>query len=123
MQEKRHFIIDFDSTFSKVEALDILGEIALRDHADKEESIRKIKEITDTGMEGTITFRESLESRIEILKANKSHLPELIEVLKTKVSASFQRNKEFLVEYSDQFYILSNGFKDFIVPVVSDYGI
>ncbi|MFZ9045004.1 MAG: phosphoglycerate dehydrogenase [Cyclobacteriaceae bacterium] len=123
MQEKRHFIIDFDSTFSKVEALDILGEIALKEHNEKEISIRKIKEITDKGMEGKITFRESLESRIKILKGNKSHLPELIRILKTKVSASFKRNKEFLIEYSDQFYILSNGFKDFIVPVVADYGI
>lgn len=123
MQNKRHFIIDFDSTFSKVEALDVLGEIALEDQPDKEQSIRKIKEITDKGMEGSLSFRDSLEQRIQILQANKSHLPKLIDQLKGKVSDSFERNKEFIRSHSDQFYILSNGFKDFIVPVVEDFGI
>ena len=123
MQNKKHFIIDFDSTFTKVEALDLLAEIALENHPDKDKSVRKIKEITDKGMEGAISFRESLEERLNLLSANKAHMPVLIDQLKNKVSSSFKRNKEFIQEYADQFYILSNGFKDFIVPVVADYGI
>lgn len=123
MQEKRHFIIDFDSTFSKVEALDVLGEIALQGQSDKEAAIKQIKEITDRGMEGTLSFRESLERRIEILKAHRSHLPALIAALKKQVSTSFANNKGLIAEHADQFYILSNGFKDFIVPVVADFGI
>ena len=31
----KYFVIDFDSTFTKVEALDVLGEIALEGKADK----------------------------------------------------------------------------------------
>ncbi|MDH5608718.1 MAG: phosphoglycerate dehydrogenase [Cyclobacteriaceae bacterium] len=123
MQNKKHFIIDFDSTFTKVEALDILGEIALETHPGKEEAIRRIKEVTDLGMEGKISFRESLEERISILHANKKHLPVLVNRLKNLVSESFVRNKEVIKKNPEQFYILSNGFKDFIIPVVSDFGI
>ncbi len=123
MQNHKHFIIDFDSTFTKVEALDVLGEIALDGKQEKEKALGRIAEVTDLGMEGKLSFRESLEERIDILKAHRDHLPELINRLKELVSESFKRNKEFIKQYSDDFYILSNGFKDFIVPVVAEYGI
>lgn len=120
---QKYIIIDFDSTFSRVEALDVLCEISLEGKPDAEKSLRKIQEITDMGMEGRISFRESLKKRLEILQARKSHLPVLTEKLKGLVSVSFKRNKQYIKKYSDRIYILSNGFKDFIVPVVAEYGI
>lgn len=123
MENQKHFVIDFDSTFTRVEALDVLCEISLRGQPDAAESLQRIKDITDLGMEGKISFRESLEQRLEILKAHRSHLPELIARLSDQVSESFQRNREFVKKYADQIYILSNGFKDFIVPIVEHFGI
>ncbi len=123
MENSKHFVIDFDSTFTRVEALDVLGEISLKNHKDKNGALKKVKDITDKGMDGTLSFRESLEQRIETLQANKSHLPELVEKLSAQVSKSFIRNKEFIKRYADNIYIVSNGFKDFIVPIVEPYGI
>jgi D-3-phosphoglycerate dehydrogenase len=123
MTSTKKFIIDFDSTFTKVEALDILGEISLRDDPAKAEKLQSIKDITDQGMEGKLTFRESLVKRVEILNANKDQISELISELKKKVSDSFQRNKEFLLENRADIYIISNGFKDFVSPIVTSYGI
>ncbi|MEQ8927134.1 MAG: phosphoglycerate dehydrogenase [Fulvivirga sp.] len=120
---KKYFIIDFDSTFTQVEALDILGEISLQDVSDKKERLAKIKDITDQGMNGSFSFRESLEQRIEILNAHKNHLPKLIDELHKVVSKSFKRNTDFFKAYADNVYIMSNGFKDFIVPIVSEYHI
>lgn len=117
------FIIDFDSTFTQVEALDILGEISLVNDPDRETKLQAIKDITDRGMEGKVTFRESLEHRISILNATKDQITDLIEALKKKVSKSFERNREFLMENASNIYIISNGFKDFIIPIVADYGI
>ena len=119
----RYYVIDFDSTFTQVEALDILGEIALQDHPEKEERLAKIKSITDEGMNGSLTFRESLIKRLEILDAHERHLPLLVEALKNKVSKSFRRNKEFFSSHAESIFIISNGFKDFIVPIVSQYHI
>ncbi|MDF2158018.1 phosphoglycerate dehydrogenase [Algoriphagus sp. CAU 1675] len=123
MPQTKKFIIDFDSTFTQVEALDILGEISLVNDPDAPSKLQAIKDITDKGMEGSINFRQSLEQRLAILKANKSQIKDLITALKKKVSKSFERNKEFLKENADDIYIISNGFKDFIIPIVSDYGI
>jgi len=123
MSIAKKFIIDFDSTFTQVEALDILGEISLINSPDRDKKLNSIKEITDMGMEGKLTFRDSLEQRVAILEAKKPQIQELVEVLKTKVSKSFYRNREFFLEHADNIYIISNGFKDFIVPIVEEFGI
>jgi D-3-phosphoglycerate dehydrogenase len=123
MPKIKKFIIDFDSTFTRVEALDILGELSLANDPRQKEKLQAIKDITDKGMDGSLTFRESLEQRLNILQANKAQIAELIVVLKQKVSKSFERNKEWLQENAADVFIISNGFKDFILPIVTDYGI
>jgi D-3-phosphoglycerate dehydrogenase len=122
-KEARYFIIDFDSTFTKVEAMEELADIALQGNPRREEIVAEIKRITDLGMNGDISFTESLERRIALLHANQSHLAPLVEHLRTKVSASIERNRAFFREYADQVYIISNGFREFIVPIVTAFGV
>lgn len=123
MTPKRYFVIDFDSTFTKVEAFDVLAEISLKDQPDGEELARQIKDITDQGMNGSLSFRESLEKRIAILRPNRKQLSQLVVALRDKVSESFKRNKEFFQAYADDIYIISNGFHAFIDPIVTEFGI
>ena len=120
---KPYFIIDFDSTFTQVEALDELARISLKNHPDKETIYQKIEDLTNLAMEGKLSFSESLAGRVQLLNANKSHLTELIKHLKKKVSPSFQRNKLFFKKHSDEVFIVSGGFKEFITPVVTPYHI
>src|SRR5436190_21126395 len=101
MKLNKYFVIDFDSTFTKVEAFDVLADISLNDHPDKEERKKQIIEITNKGMDGSISFRESLERRLNLLAPGRQHLPALINLLKGSVSESFKRNKEFFQKYSD----------------------
>ncbi len=121
--KKPHFIIDFDSTFTKVEGLDILAEIALKDKPDRKERVRKIKEITSMGMDGKIEFKQSLIDRLNLLQANRSHLLPLVKRLQKKISISFQRNEAFFQEFGKQILIISSGFKEFIQPIVEPFGI
>ncbi len=123
MEERKFFVIDFDSTFTKVEALDVLCEVSLEGRPEKEEVLQKIKDITDLGMEGGISFRESLKRRLDLLQANKNHLPLLIERLKKLITKSVKRNKEFFETHADNIFIISNGFKEFIIPIVTEHGV
>ncbi len=123
MKNNRHFVIDFDSTFTQVEALDVLGEISLEGHEEKEERLQKLADLTNSGMAGDLSFRESLEQRLALLNAEEKHLPALVDRLKSKVSTSFIRNKEFFEENHENIYIISNGFKEFIVPIVKQFGV
>ncbi|MBC7572522.1 MAG: hypothetical protein H7319_22735, partial [Spirosoma sp.] len=45
--EQTYYIIDFDSTFTKVEALDVLGEISLVGRPDRADVLAEIQAITD----------------------------------------------------------------------------
>lgn len=120
---KRNFIFDFDSTLTRVEALDVLAEITLANNPQKEEIIEGIVTITNLGIDGEISFTESLERRIKLLNATKADLEVLIRELKQKVSRSIERNKEFFESFSDDIYVISAGFKEFIVPIVAAYNI
>ena len=120
---KRNYIFDFDSTLTRVEALDVLAEITLQNNPNKEKIIQEIIDITNLGIDGEISFTESLEKRIKLLNANQSDLANLVNALKKQVSASIERNKEFFKDFADDIYVISCGFKEFIDPIVAAYNI
>jgi D-3-phosphoglycerate dehydrogenase len=120
---KTNYIIDFDSTFTQVEALDELAKISLKNNPDRQQHLADIAKLTNLAMDGQLSFRESLIRRVQLLHANREHLEVLIKKLKKKVSASFSRNKEFFKDNSKDVYIVSGGFKEFIWPVVANYHI
>ena len=123
MNQQNYYIIDFDSTFTQVEALDELARISLSKHPDKEAIFKKIEDYTNLAMEGKLSFSESLAQRVKLLEANEDHLKQLITRLKKKVSSSFSRNAAFFKKHADEVLIVSGGFKEFITPVVSQYHI
>ncbi len=119
----QYYIIDFDSTFTQVEALDELARISLKKHPDREKIYEQIEGLTNLAMEGKLSFADSLEGRIKLLSANRSHLELLIKHLRKKVSPSFSRNNVFFKQHPEEVLIVSGGFKEFITPVVTEYHI
>lgn len=119
----QYYIIDFDSTFTQVEALDELARISLKDHPDRELIYKKIEDLTNASMEGRLSFTDSLEQRVKLLEATREHLKLLVRHLRKKVSTSFSRNSEFFKNHQDEVLIVSGGFKEFIIPVVTEYHI
>lgn len=121
--KSRFYIIDFDSTFTQVEALDELARISLKNHPDRENRFQQIEDLTHAAMEGRLSFNESLYKRVQLLDAHREHLDLLVSRLKKKVSASFSRNKLFFKKHAAEVLIVSGGFKEFITPVVMPYHI
>ena len=115
-----NYIIDFDSTFIKIESLDELLEVSEPGNKPK---IDKVKNITNEGMEGKISFSESLSRRIKLLEATKDNIDKTVQKLRDKVSDSFVNNIDFLKENKDNIYIVSSGFHEIIDPIVLEYGI
>ncbi len=121
--ENQYFIIDFDSTIIQTEGLEELAEIVLKDNPQKEQLLKEIKEITNLGMEGKIGFTQSLEKRLKLLKINQTHLDILAKRLKKKISPSVLRNKHFFKTFKDKVYLITGGFKEFVLPVAEKLGI
>jgi D-3-phosphoglycerate dehydrogenase len=119
--KSRFYIIDFDSTFTQVEALDELALISLQHHPERAKRLAQIEELTNAAMEGRLSFSESLHERVRLLDAHREHMDPLVSRLKKKVSASFSRNKLFFKKHASEVLIVSGGFKEFITPVVLPY--
>tara|TARA_Y100001001_G_scaffold157526_1_gene175795 strand:+ start:490 stop:1155 length:666 start_codon:yes stop_codon:yes gene_type:complete len=118
-----HLIIDFDSTFVTVESLDELAHIVLKDNPESAQRLETIRAITRAGMEGSIPFDESLSKRLKLLNINQKDIHAATIVLAKKVTPLFKRNKQFLMENAQNILIISGGFYEMIIPIVSEYGI
>lgn len=121
--KEQYFIIDFDSTFVQTESLEDLAEIALSSHPQQQSIVEQIRQLTTMGMEGKLPLVESLDKRIALLSANSSHITKTVKKLKRTISPSFLRNKQFLKTYGKNIFIVSGGFKELVIPVVSPLGI
>ena len=119
----RKYVFDFDSTLTRVEALDVLAEMTLQGKPNRDEVVSEIQRITNLGIDGDISFTESLERRLKLLDANKSDLEDLVGELRQKISKSIESNKEFFEKFADDIYVISCGFKEFIDPIVKEYNI
>lgn len=74
-------------------------------------------------MSGLIEIQEALEEQVKLIEATKEHIHLLSERLKTMVSKSILANQDFLVKNKEHIHIISNGFEDFIKPVIEWFGL
>lgn len=118
-----YFIFDFDSTLVKVESLDELARIVLKDNPERDQVQQKIEAITRLGMEGKITFAESLSSRLKLFSATKENINELVALLHRNITDSVARHLDFFRTEAERIYVISGGFKEYILPLMPDFGI
>lgn len=119
----KYFIFDFDSTFVTIETLEELAQIVLSKNPQREKILQEIKNITDLGMEGAISFEESLSKRLALFQPTQKSISELTTKLSKYVTPSIQRNKLFFEKFKDQIYIISGGFREYITPLAKQFGI
>lgn len=121
--KQQYFIIDFDSTFVQTESLEDLAKVALVDHPNRDMIVAKIGDLTNHGMTGTMSLRESLQKRLQLLSAKKSHIRKTVSLLRKNISPSFIRNKKFFKKFGKNIFIVSGGFKELVIPIVKPFGI
>jgi len=122
-QPARHFVFDFDSTLVQVESLPELARISLRHHPERAERLREVERITELTATGQMSMAEGIALRIELSSAHRKHVDSLIRMLKRSLTPSVKRNRPFFKNYRNQIYVLSNGFQEFIGPVMETLGL
>ncbi len=118
-----NLIIDFDSTLVSLESLDELAKIALRKNKEKEKIVAEIESITTLGMQGKISFDQSLQQRLELFTPTREDIKELVDLLKQNISHSFITNHTFISDNTSRIFIVSGGFREFIEPIVLKLGL
>ena len=118
-----YLILDFDSTIITRESLDLLSEIVLKNKRNKDLLLSKIVELTEKGMNGTISFQDSINERLRSIQITKNHIKILNRKLKDYVTPTFKKNIQWLKKYSNRIYIISGGFKEMIIPIADNFNI
>ena len=67
MLKADYIIIDFDSTFIKLETIEVLADFALENKKDKKNILDLIKKMTNKAMQGEIPFSDALYERINLI--------------------------------------------------------
>ncbi len=122
-RDRRHYVFDFDSTLVTVESFPELARLSLKSHPERSDRLGEVERITELTATGGMSMAEGIALRIELLDAHRKHIEALVRVLKRAISPSVKRNKAFFKKYKSHIYVLSNGFREFITPVVESLGI
>lgn len=121
--KQTNIIFDFDSTFSKLEGLEELGKICSQHDNNIDLIYQKLKTLTEKAMVGDMVYTLALKSKLNSFSANKKNVSTLCSLLKNNISQSFLKNQDILLKNKENIYIVSNGFKDYILPVVTQFGL
>lgn len=117
------FLLDFDSTFVTVEALELLAETVLDGDPDRDAKLAEVRDLTDRAMNGEIGFGEALARRVAILKPTAAQIETLVQALRAHVTPSIRRNREFIARMGARLFIVTGGFHDYVDGVVADFDI
>ena len=74
MLNGKTLFIDFDSTFVKIETVDELAKITLKNDVEKESKLHRILDITQRAMSGELDFPTALQKRLDILSLTKNNI-------------------------------------------------
>ncbi len=116
MKKQKHkvcCIFDFDSTLIKLESLD---EILMLASDNKNDIAIEIDKITKLGMNGDISFSNSLNMRLKIANPTKLHIKKSIQKLKKNISIGIPECIKQIANFAE-IYIVSGGFTDAILPI------
>ena len=119
--EKQYYIFDVDSTLLRIESLEELAKITLRDNSDAKNILDTIENITKLGMEGKIPFPVSLQKRLAVLPIKKRHIYELTGQLFHDVTPTVANNREF-IQRNRKLLCGDGGFADYLLPVLCSLG-
>lgn len=117
------YIFDFDKTIISVEGLEILADICLINNINREKIMDTIYLITEQGMNGQISFDDSLKMRFNLIQPTVEDIQKTTNKLLHKITPSVYKNIWFFKKNARDIYIVSGGFKEYIIPVAQLLGI
>lgn len=118
-------LFDFDSTLVQDEGLDELFRLSLEGSPDAGERMEAFQSITDRGMEGLVTWEESLRARLEMVAATREMVERTGLHLARRLTPSVERHASmgFFRHPAREVHIVSGGFEELIGPSAERLGI
>ena len=112
-----NLLIDFDNTWVSQETLDVLADLCAPQIADN------VRRLTYLAMTGELSFAKALRERVACLDIDQTKIDACIALMRQSVSSSFQQHVETIQAHADNIYVISGGFREIIVPIVTEFGV
>lgn len=106
---------DVDSTVIQEEGIDELAKFC-----GKEE---EVVALTNKAMQGTVSFRQSLTERLEIIKPTLMQIEQFLASRPLNLSIGIEALVRLLLARGKQVFLISGGFYRLIVPIADSLGI
>ncbi|WP_440615691.1 HAD-IB family phosphatase [Cysteiniphilum sp. 6C5] len=114
-------IFDFDSTIIRFESLELVMAELLQGDQSK---MQQIEILTHAGMNGEMSFRDSLEARLKLAKPTKAALDAFItQHCPSALTVGIKELIEQLHQRHVKVWIISGGFSELILPFAEHLGI
>ncbi|MBL0690926.1 MAG: HAD-IB family phosphatase [SAR324 cluster bacterium] len=117
-----HFFFDFDSTLYAKESLDEVLISSLSSAKAREVMAKKLADICSLGMAGKMDIINSIKERLSLVKLNRIHISNYIKKNK-KLQAPVLVLLKSLLKQGHDVFVISNGFKELILPMCVRAGI
>ena len=113
-------LFDFDSTLVPCESLEALCKALL---TSEPERLRELERITDAGMDGSMSFEDSLRKRLEIARPTRAATLEMGRRLAAAPTPGIPRLVADLHEAGHEVWIVSGGFREILLAMGTALGI
>ncbi|WP_235842429.1 HAD-IB family phosphatase [Cysteiniphilum halobium] len=121
MCKYNNVIFDFDSTLIRFESLELVMAELLQGDQSK---IQQIEILTNAGMNGEMSFRDSLEARLKVAKPTKAALNAFVaQHCPDALTVGVKKLIEQLHQQDVKVWIISGGFSELILPFAEYLGI
>lgn len=117
---RTHYFFDVDSTIISRESLMDMVLLAAGASAELEQ---ELAEITNAGMNGEITFEESLKRRFAIAPITKTHMETVTQKMLGEVTHGMHEFIEALKKDGHDVWMLTAGIRDMMLPLAKKLGI
>ncbi|WP_440683439.1 HAD-IB family phosphatase [Cysteiniphilum halobium] len=121
MCKYNNVIFDFDSTLIRFESLEVIMAELLQGDQFK---IQQIETLTNAGMNGEMSFRDSLEARLKVAKPTKAALDAFVaQYCPSALTVGIKELIEQLHQQHVKVWVISGGFSELILPFAEYLGI
>ncbi|MDA0910225.1 MAG: HAD-IB family phosphatase [Proteobacteria bacterium] len=121
MCKYNNVVFDFDSTLIRFESLEVIMAKLLQGDQSK---IQQIEALTNAGMNGEMSFRDSLEARLQVAKPTKAALDAFVaQYCPSALTVGIKELIEQLHQRNVKVWIISGGFSELILPFAAYLGI
>lgn len=117
---RTHYFFDVDSTIISRESLMDMVLLAAGPSAELEQ---KLADITNAGMNGEITFEESLKRRFAVAPIKKTHMETVTQKMLGEVTHGMHEFMDALRKAGHEVWILTAGIRDMMLPLAKKLGI